>query len=211
MGIRILGSIRTLSRFNLGGNAYTSRETVEIYALYRCAEVTFEAGYDYFIILSERGETNRQTAAMPGFYTSSYSHGRLTGFYIPSQLIQMDKHGAFVTIKTFHGRKPEGYLAAYDAREIVQYLGPRVTKSPPTSSTPTPSQGRPEFVGPKLDDYTVETQPQTYTNEVQKEQGCFVVEQNRYINPGESFCKKGTLMECTKDHGWTVKGFCQTQ
>ena len=135
------------------GNAYTPRETVEIYALYRCAEVTLEAGYDYFILLSERGEISRQTTATPGFYRSTYSRGKLSGFYIPSQFIQTDRHGSFVTIKAFHGRKLEGYVAAYDASEIIQYAGPKVKKLPPTSSTPKPSEVRREFAGPKLDEY----------------------------------------------------------
>lgn len=193
------------------GNGYTSSETVEIYALYRCAEVTLEAGYDYFIIVNERGEISRQTTATPGFYTSSYSHGKLSGFYIPGGLIHVNRHRTLVTIKAFHGRKPEGYLAAYDAREMIQYAGRKVKKLPPTSLPPKPPEVRREFAGPKLDAYAVETQPQTYTNEFQKEQGCFVTEQNRYINPGESLCKKGTLLECTNDHGWIFKGYCQTQ
>jgi len=40
------------------GNKKTSRETVEKYLVYRCAELTRSLGYQYFVILNESGETN---------------------------------------------------------------------------------------------------------------------------------------------------------
>jgi hypothetical protein len=38
-------------RVSFRGNGMTSRERVETYMLYRCAELTAEAGYDYFMIV----------------------------------------------------------------------------------------------------------------------------------------------------------------
>ena len=77
--------------------------------------------------------------------------------------------------------------------------------SPQRTKTPTAT----ENVNPKNPVSAI--QPQHYKNEVQKEQGCFVKETNSYINPGETFCKDGTLLECKTNHGWKVKGNCQTQ
>jgi hypothetical protein len=39
---------------SFSGNAFTTRETVQTYWLYRCAEFTLENGYDGFEILSDR-------------------------------------------------------------------------------------------------------------------------------------------------------------
>lgn len=116
-------------RVQFTGNAYTSREVVEIYAVYRCAEVTIEAGFDYFILVGEGGEVYRGAAATPGIYQSRYSHGRFSSFYIPSQFIEFTKYGSFVTIKAFRGQKPQGESSAYDAREIIQNLSAKVGKT----------------------------------------------------------------------------------
>ena len=54
-----------------------------------------------------------------------------------------------------------------------------------------------------------EIQPQRYTNKVQIEQGCYVKEGDKYINPGETICKGGILLECMTDHGWKFRGDCR--
>src|SRR5208337_1181572 len=59
------------------GNAYTHKDTVETYMLYRCAEVTVEKGYDWFAIVSESGETKHGSFNTPGYYTGS---GNTSGY-----------------------------------------------------------------------------------------------------------------------------------
>jgi hypothetical protein len=39
------------------GNGYTSKERVQLYLLYRCAEVTRQHGYDYFVVANGSTET----------------------------------------------------------------------------------------------------------------------------------------------------------
>ncbi len=51
------------------GNGHTSKERVQLYLLYRCAEVTRQYGYDYFVITS--GDTEARTS-----YLSNYSATR---------------------------------------------------------------------------------------------------------------------------------------
>jgi len=156
-------------RVQFTGNAHTSQETVEVYAFYRCAEVTLNAGFDYFLLVGERGEVYRQTAATPGFYQSRYHHGRFSSFYIPSQFIQTTKHGSFVTIKAFNGQKPQGEPSAYDAREVIKYLGQQIKMSesykgqqsnfvaskaePPSTSSMGDLPSGPPLLSPKLNDY----------------------------------------------------------
>jgi hypothetical protein len=41
------------------GNGYTSKERVQLYLLYRCAEVIRQYGYDYFVVAT--GGTDAQT------------------------------------------------------------------------------------------------------------------------------------------------------
>ncbi len=40
-------------RVRFKGNNYTSRDKVELFLLYRCAELTEQLGYDHFVLLSE--------------------------------------------------------------------------------------------------------------------------------------------------------------
>src|SRR5437016_10245391 len=46
------------------GDAATPSETVNRFALFRCAELTVEKAYDYFIIMDGTAQTNTQTTTM---------------------------------------------------------------------------------------------------------------------------------------------------
>lgn len=104
------------------GNGYTSRQTVEKYLLLRCAEVTVEAGYDFFITVGGGVEAN--TTATQGHFSGSTYGDQTTGRYTPGEAIR--KHVGAVRIKVFKGEKPTDNPNAYDAREIMKYLGPSI-------------------------------------------------------------------------------------
>ncbi|MCW5896606.1 MAG: hypothetical protein KIT50_13505 [Bacteroidetes bacterium] len=53
------------------GNGMTSRETVVKYMLYRCAELTTEAGYKYFEISFEGANTNTNASQVYDVNTNS--------------------------------------------------------------------------------------------------------------------------------------------
>ncbi len=120
------------------GNAVTSKDTVETYLLFRCAEVTVEKGYDWFATVSESGETKQGTLNTPGYYTGSgntsghisgnsvFATTNTQGTYFPSQTINFRMFGASAVIKMFKGEKPEDALGAYDAREVVKFMGPKI-------------------------------------------------------------------------------------
>lgn len=136
------------------GNGFTSRQTVETYLLYRCAEVTVEAGYDFFVIVGGGVETNdsTNTTTTPGHFASSTSgtattsgsamafgnmatgsattsgSATTTGTYTAPQTntYTITTHGGSVRIKGFKGEKPTDNPNAYDARELLKYLGPSI-------------------------------------------------------------------------------------
>ena len=120
------------------GNGYTRRQTVETYLLYRCAQLTAKAGYDYFIIVGRDTDAKNQLFATAGNYTSNttgnasfygntaYGSTTTTGTYNPPQIISVTKYGGTATIKTFKGGKPVDNPNAYDAQELLRYLGPKI-------------------------------------------------------------------------------------
>ncbi len=126
------------------GNAFTGRQTVESYLLYRCAEVTLNDGDDYFILASEDTESKHSSSSTPGTFTSTTSASAIAtgnsafgqaqtfGTLSPGKTFTHTKYGAEAVIKMFKGKKPADDPRAYDAREIRQYLGPQIgaTSSP---------------------------------------------------------------------------------
>lgn len=87
-------------RVSFQGNGMTSRETVEIYGLYRCAELTVERGFDYFISID--GADGSTVTAGGGFAVTHFAVSR--------------------TIKLFKGTKPADSEKAFDARELMKNL-----------------------------------------------------------------------------------------
>src|SRR5579863_1607631 len=53
------------------GNGFTSKERVQLYLLYRCAEVTKQYGYDYFIITGGGTEARTSVVETPSTYNST--------------------------------------------------------------------------------------------------------------------------------------------
>jgi hypothetical protein len=112
------------------GNGYTSKRKVEMYLLYRCAEVTRDAHYDYFIALNPSTEASQGSFNTPGSFTSLTSFARGAAFtrasYFPSQTINFTFYGATTLIRMGKGQKPPENVAAYNAREVIEYMGPQI-------------------------------------------------------------------------------------
>lgn len=137
---------------NFAGNSMTSRETVERYLLYRAAEVTVQAGYDWFETADRR--TDRQARAVidnygygPGW--GGYGYGYPYGYWRPAwrgyyggywgpwgdpfwggstEVRTIEKFQASAEILLHKGPKPAGDPRAYDAREIMTNLGPTIQR-----------------------------------------------------------------------------------
>lgn len=141
-------------QINFAGNSVTSRETVERYLLYRAAEVTVQAGYDWFETADRR--TDRQARAVidnygygPGWGGYGYGWGAPYGYWRPAwrgyyggywgpwgdpfwggstEIRTIEKFQASAEILLHKGPKPAGDPRAYDAREIMTNLGPTILR-----------------------------------------------------------------------------------
>jgi hypothetical protein len=117
------------------GNGYTGHEKVETYLLRRCAEVTLSDGYDYFVIVDKNEDTIHGLIDTPGSYSSNtsataigsgnmaFGQAHTSGTFSPGQSIPYAKHRSEVMIKMFKGQKPSDDSRAFDAHELVHFLG----------------------------------------------------------------------------------------
>ena len=122
-------------RVDFHGNAYTSRQTVETHLLRRCAELTAQAGYDYFIVMGANTEALQNAYTTPSSYNATttghanvigntvYGSADTTGTFRPGQTFVYTRYGASTTIKVFRGEKPVNNPNAYYAREVLHYVG----------------------------------------------------------------------------------------
>lgn len=118
------------------GNSLTPRQTVELYLLYRAAEITVQTGNDYFIVVSQ--ETERATV-----YESTFSSLDGYGFYgypyyyrpfpgsamVTGTSVPISSYEAQAIIVVGQGDKPDNQLNAYNAREVLKRLGPLIIRS----------------------------------------------------------------------------------
>lgn len=132
-------------RISFAGNSVTSREQVEMALLLRAAEVTTESGYDWFATVNRATDRDvRLQALRDPFYDRygpywgpSWRYYR-RGFWSPwgdpfwgrrdFDVREIDRYEASAEIIMGRGPKPAGDPNAFDAREVIQNLGPRVTR-----------------------------------------------------------------------------------
>jgi len=88
----------TTYRVRFKGNNYTSRDKVEQFLLYRCAELTTQLGYDHFLLLSQDTLDISDPLAKVGIFPRNYYATALI------QIVQ----------------QPEENAAAYDAKEVMR-------------------------------------------------------------------------------------------
>ncbi|MDG5487311.1 hypothetical protein NYR55_01540 [Sphingomonas sp. BGYR3] len=131
------------------GNSVTSRETVERYLLYRSAQLTLEQGYDHFVLANRDTDKQSRTVvndwgggfgAFGGFgYWGPrwrfggprWGYGAWSPWYDPFWDRQIDvrtinKYEAMAEIVMGKGPKPRTDVRAFDARAVIESLGPTV-------------------------------------------------------------------------------------
>lgn len=137
-------------RVSFAGNSLTSREQVESYLLFRAAELTLEQGRTWFVIEDRVVEHEVERRAMPDplydpWYGSYYGYWRpYWRYYGPRgwrawypyyghsfwtdhvDVREVDRFEAIAEIRLGDGPMPNGNLRAFDAREVVARIGPRV-------------------------------------------------------------------------------------
>ncbi|MHC4816258.1 MAG: CC0125/CC1285 family lipoprotein [Planctomycetota bacterium] len=115
-------------RVGFAGSGGTARETVEIFALYRAAEVTLANGRDRFAVLeweTEATETSWAFKLVPLTlqHESSFGYRKATGFPVPSLRPPVTRTTAWAKIRTLPGEVLED-APVHDARRVIETYGP---------------------------------------------------------------------------------------
>ncbi|MEL7348790.1 MAG: hypothetical protein AAFN17_13615 [Pseudomonadota bacterium] len=125
-------------RVSFSGNTRTSRETVETYLLYRAAEVTLAAEKDWFRVAGQDTEAETRFRSFstgfgrsgfgPFFFRSGFRHGFFGAGVGTTSSRPITRYEAFANILVFEGEKPDEDPTAYDARSVLQTLGPAIIR-----------------------------------------------------------------------------------
>lgn len=141
-------------RVTFAGNSVTSRDQVELSLLLRSAELTAENGFDWFSTVNRATDRDVTYRATPDpFYDryspfwgpswryyrrgawspwGGYGYGGFggRGFYGSNDfdVREIDRFEATAEIVMGRGPKPSQDVNAFDAREVIQNVGPRVLR-----------------------------------------------------------------------------------
>lgn len=117
------------------GNTATPRQTVEDYVLYRCAELTLDRGYDYFVLSnrSTQGEHHPGSGVSLGLggFRIGGSGGISLGVGSGIPLGGDRKYFGEANILLMKGRKPPNDPNAFDASEVQKHLEPAIVRERP--------------------------------------------------------------------------------
>ncbi len=129
-------------RVKFAGNSATARETVENYLLYRSAELTVDAGYDFFVI--ETRATDKDTYYRStfddfpgyGFYYHRFPYHRGYGYggSVSTTTRPITQYTAYADIVMFKGAKDDRNVKAFNAADVLRTLGPRIRRPEPPAS-----------------------------------------------------------------------------
>lgn len=136
-------------RVSFSGNSVTSRDQVEMALLLRAAEVTTENGYDWFATVNRATDRDVRLQATP----DPFFYDRYSPFWGPSwryhrrgswspwgdpfgrdafgrdlDVREIDRFEASAEVVMGRGAKPANDPNAFDAREVISNIAPRVTR-----------------------------------------------------------------------------------
>jgi hypothetical protein len=143
-------------RITFRGNNVTSREAVEDGMLYRAAEVTLAQGYDWFVLAARSTDQSLTVYGAPlatgyghmsgfglhgvphhGGFSAWSGHGLAGGWHgaglsgaTDLSLRTAERFTATAEVQFRRGTAPSNDPAAYDARSVVEALGPRLKRPP---------------------------------------------------------------------------------
>ena len=143
-------------RVTFKGNSLTSRETVEGALLYRSAELTVSLGYDWFSVVDRQMDRKARTYVEPDpfyrpWYGPAYPYWRPSWrYYGPAygwrtwdpywgdpfwadrlDVRTVERFEATAEIVMHKGQKPQGDVRAFDARAVLENLGPTIKRPAP--------------------------------------------------------------------------------
>lgn len=112
------------------GNGYTGRETVANYALLRCAEVTLQNGFKYFIVHDGDTSSHSSSYSTPmsstttGIATRSGNTAQFSGQtqYYGGNTFTVHKSRSSLVIQCFNTKPNDPQTLVYDASEVRSNL-----------------------------------------------------------------------------------------
>lgn len=129
-------------RVTFSGNSATTRETVEMYLLYRTAELTLANGFEWFRVAERSTERDARYVASPDPFWGTYwgPHWRpywrsyRRGYWSPwdpywsrdFDVREIERFEATAEIVMGRGAKPADDGSVFDARDVVENLRPRI-------------------------------------------------------------------------------------
>jgi hypothetical protein len=141
-------------RISFRGNSLTTRQTVDTYMLYRAAEVTLQSGNDYFVVANK--DVDKNTAYQNYGDDLAWGWGGGWGWrrgFGPGPAYgggidysrPVNSYDAIADIVAYRGNKPATNQNAYNAREVLNAIGPTVVHiapapgAPPVGAPPAPA------------------------------------------------------------------------
>ena len=134
-------------RISVRGNSVTEQATLENYVIFRAAEITLASGNDYFIMLEDSTEVRRSfnsygtTFGGGGFgrrgcfYGGGFGRGfGRSGFggggfgTTSTRTREITEYTVGAIVQVFSGTKPAENITAYDARSVIENLGPSLLR-----------------------------------------------------------------------------------
>jgi hypothetical protein len=136
-------------RITFTGNSLTSRDVVENYLLHRAAELTLAQGKDWFMMADRGLAKSVQKIILPEPIIMSHmwrppvvvSRGIVVGWANPlmddiawrmrTEEQTVEKYEAYSEIVLGTGPKPVNDPKAFDAKQVIENLGPKVIRPTP--------------------------------------------------------------------------------
>lgn len=139
-------------RVSFAGNSLTQRETVERYLLFRSAQLTLEQGGDHFVLVDRDTEPRTDVYTTPSafgggpwggwspywsYYRPSFGWRRWSPFWGDPfwdrgvDVRTVTRYDATAEIVVGRGPKPAGNVRAFDARDVIENLGPGIVTPQP--------------------------------------------------------------------------------
>ena len=118
---------RNTMRVEFEGNESTPRQKVEAGLLFRCAELTIKAGYDYFVITEAETEARHSTHVVEALQSSDRVGERATVYGRSSQsqpyawTVWSTSYYSNAVIQMYQGDAPDE-LRAFDAGDVIAQL-----------------------------------------------------------------------------------------